>query len=149
MYPFYPQPWIYTYLLYVHYCKGKFRVVVGVQINKYNLTGSILRCRIVLPTVLMGGRKIWQGRTNQQNTGFIDEMRMTIACNVWCSPGTHIPLQCSTVWISENRMSGCRIIMSPVRVSDRVQYIWGWWGACVVLQVRVQFSLIACGKNLS
>ncbi len=40
-----------------------------------------------------------------------------------------IPLQCSTVWISANRMSGCRIIViqSPVSVSDRVQCIWGWF----------------------
>ncbi len=29
------------------------------KLIKYNLTGSIFRCRIVLPTVLMGGRKIW------------------------------------------------------------------------------------------
>ncbi len=36
---------------------------------KHNLTGSIFRCRIVLPTVLMGGSKIRQGRTNRQNTG--------------------------------------------------------------------------------
>ncbi len=71
------------------------------------------------------------------------------ACNIWCSPSIHIPLQCSTVWMSANRMSGCRITVSPVSVSDRVQYIWGWWGACVVLLVRVQFSLVVCGKNLS
>ncbi len=37
---------------------------------KHNLIGSIFRCRIVLPTLLMGGSKIWQGRTNRQNTGF-------------------------------------------------------------------------------
>ncbi len=47
---------------------------------------------------------------------------------------THIPLQCSTVWISVNRMSGCRIIVcqNPVSVTDRVQYIRGWWGVCGV-----------------
>ncbi len=28
----------------------------------------MFRCWIVLPTVLMGGSKIWQGRTNRQNT---------------------------------------------------------------------------------
>ncbi len=37
------------YLMYLNYCKGRFRVVVVVHINK---TGSIFRCRIVLPTVL-------------------------------------------------------------------------------------------------
>ncbi len=46
------------YLMYLHYCKGRFRVVVDVDINKHNLTGSIFHCRIVLPTVLMGGSKI-------------------------------------------------------------------------------------------
>ncbi len=35
------------YLMYLHYCKGRFRVGVGVDVNK---TGSIFRCRIVLPT---------------------------------------------------------------------------------------------------
>ncbi len=56
------------YLMYLHYWEGRFRVGVGVDVNK---TGSIFRCRICtnFPTVLMGGSKILQGRTNQQNTG--------------------------------------------------------------------------------
>ncbi len=31
-------------------------------------------------------------------------------------------------------MSGCRIIVcqNPVSVTDRVQYIRGWWGVCGV-----------------
>ncbi len=54
---------------------------------------------------------------NHHRTGFTDKMFMTIACNISCSTSTHIPLQCSTVWISANRISGC---------------IWGWWGVCAV-----------------
>ncbi len=41
-------------------------------------------------------------------------------------------------------MSGFRIIVSPVSVSDKEV-----GRVCVVLLVRVQFILIVCGKNLS
>ncbi len=62
----------YLMLMYLHYCKGRFRVRVGVQYTliKHKLTGSIFRCQILLPTVWMGGSKIWQGSTNRQNSGF-------------------------------------------------------------------------------
>ncbi len=57
------------HLMHLHYCKGRFRVVVGVYtLINHNLTDSIFRCWIVLPTVLMGGSKIWQSSTNQNTS---------------------------------------------------------------------------------
>ncbi len=42
--------------------------------------------KCLLPTVLMGGSKIWQGRTNRQNTGTgeLQFIEWTINANMYC-----------------------------------------------------------------